>query len=375
MPRTPRSRVETIRVRAPSASYPVWVGSGLLRDAGRRVRRLRPDCRRLFVVTSPRVSTLWGKELARGLRAAGIRSETLLMNDREERKRLSTVEHLAEGLLRRGADRKAVVAALGGGVVGDVTGFLAASYMRGVAVVQVPTTLLGQIDSAIGGKTGVNLRAGKNLVGAFHQPLAVLVDPRTLDSLPVREYRAGLYEVAKCAVIGAPGLFRFLERELPAVLAGKDWCVRRLLRDSIRLKAGVVARDERESGLRQVLNFGHTFGHAWEALGDYRRLRHGEAVGWGMIAATRLAAQLRQISPEDAERIVTLVASLGRLPALPPVRPERLYRQLFADKKKTGGELRFVLPRQVGRVEIVRNVPRAAVLATLRELAGARPLR
>ncbi|MFB3095678.1 MAG: 3-dehydroquinate synthase [Candidatus Acidiferrales bacterium] len=370
-----RSRVETIRVRTASAHYPVWVGAGLLRQAGQRLRRLRPGCRRLFIVSSPRVWALWGRELARSVRAAGFHPEILLMNDREQRKRLSTVEQLAEELLRRGADRTALVAALGGGVVGDVAGFLAASYMRGIAYVQLPTTLVGQIDSAIGGKTGVNLRSGKNLLGAFHPPLAVLADPRTLGSLPAREYRSGLYEVVKCAVIGAPGLFRFLEQELPAVLAGEERCVRRLLRDCIRLKAGIVSRDERERGLRQVLNFGHTFGHAWETLGGYRRLRHGEAVGWGMMAATRLAVRLGRIPPAAAERIIALVESLGRLPALPPVRVERLYRQLFADKKKNEQGIKFALPRRIGRVEIVESIPKSAVLATLREFTGTRPSR
>lgn len=361
-------RTSSLWVRTPSARYPVWVGAGLLRQTGRRLRWLRGRCRRVFVVSAPRVWALWGTELTRGVRSAGLRVETLLMDDREEKKGLATVERLADELLRRGADRQAVLAALGGGVVGDVTGFLAATYMRGVACVQVPTTLVGQIDAAIGGKTGVNLRGGKNLLGAFHQPLAVLVDPTTLESLPAREYRAGLYEVVKCAVIGDPELFRFLEEKLKTVLAREPRALRTVLLRSIRLKARVVAQDEREQNLRRVLNFGHTVGHALETLAGYHGLRHGEAVGWGMIAATRLATRLGRVTPATAERILSLVHSVGRLPALPRLPVERIYEQLFADKKKQEAELRFVLPRCIGRVEIVGGLPRAAVLASLREL-------
>ncbi|MBI4467297.1 MAG: 3-dehydroquinate synthase [Acidobacteria bacterium] len=364
-------RAAPIWVRTASARYPVWVGGGLLRQAGRRLKRLRPGCRQLFVVSSPRVWALWGTELAPGVRSAGLRLQALMMDDREEGKRLSTVEQLAGELLRRGADRGAVLAALGGGVVGDVTGFLAASYMRGVAYLQIPTTLVGQIDSAIGGKTGVNLRGGKNLLGAFHQPLAVLVDPRTLETLSAREYRAGLYEVVKCAVIGDPGLFQFLEKNLKAVLAREPRALRTVLERSIRLKAGIVSRDEREQNLRRVLNLGHTVGHALETLSDYRGLRHGEAVGWGMIAATRLAARLGRLAPTTAERIVALAGAMGRLPDLPRLPAERLYAQLFADKKKQDGELRFVLPRGIGRVEVAGGLPRATVLAALRDLIRA----
>ena len=366
-------RTPPIWVRTTSAHYPVWVGRGLLRQTGRRLQRLRPGCHRLFVVSSPRVWALWGTELAQGVRAAGIRLETLLMDDREENKRLATVEELAAELLRRGADRGAVLAALGGGVVGDVTGFLAAIYMRGVACLQIPTTLVGQVDSAIGGKTGVNLPTGKNLLGAFHQPLAVLVDPRTLESLLAREYRAGLYEVVKCAVIGDPKLFRFLEEHLGAVLARETLALRTILVRSISLKARIVARDEREQNLRQVLNFGHTVGHALETLSGYQGLRHGEAVGWGMLAATHLAARLGRLRPNTAERIVALVRAVGRLPAVPRIRAEQIYEQLFADKKTREAQLRFVLPQRVGRVEIVAGIPRAAVLASLHELDGVLP--
>ncbi|MGH9787942.1 MAG: 3-dehydroquinate synthase [Candidatus Acidiferrales bacterium] len=362
-------------MRTPTARYPVWVGAGLLAQSGRRIKSLRPGCRQVFVVSSPRVWRLWGARLAVGLRAAGIRAEALLMNDREEAKRLATLERLAERLLARGADRGALLVALGGGVVGDVTGFLAATYMRGVEVVQAPTTLVAQVDSAIGGKTGVNLRGGKNLLGVFHHPLAVLADVRTLETLPAREYRAGLYEVVKCGVLGDVTLFRFLERNLPAVLAREPQALRTALARASRVKARIVGRDEHEHGERRLLNLGHTFGHAFETLSGYRGLRHGEAVGWGLIAAARLSHRLGLLPERDARRILRVVASVGRLPALPPAQPERVYAQLFADKKKRGKELRFVLPRRIGRAEVVEGVPRRDVLACLRNLPDTLPAR
>ena len=364
--------VKTVWVRTPSRRYPVWLAEGLLRRAGEMVTRVQPGCRRLFVISSPGVWALWGKELTRGLRPAGVQAVPLLLDDRERAKRLSAVEPLADELLRQGADRSALLAALGGGVVGDITGFVAATYMRGVDYIQIPTTVVGQVDSAIGGKTGVNLAGGKNLVGAFHQPRAVLSDPRTLFTLPMREYRSGLYEVIKCAVIGDAKLFRFLERNLDQVLAGDSRSILRAITSAVRLKAGIVSKDERESGRRRALNFGHTFGHAWETLSGFQSLRHGEAVGWGMLAATLLAERLGLIAGRDAERISALVASVGPLPRLPPASAARVYQQMLSDKKSRQGELQFVLPRGAGRVSIDQTVPRQEVMETLRSFAGKR---
>ena len=371
MARETQQRAKTLWVRTPTARYSVWVGAGLLTQSGRRIKSLRPGCRQVFVISSPRVWRLHGATLAAGLRAAGIRAEALLMNDREQAKRLETVERLAGRLLECGADRGALLVALGGGVVGDVTGFLAASYMRGVEYLQVPTTLVAQVDSAIGGKTGVNLRGGKNLLGAFHHPLAVLADVRTLDTLPEREYRSGLYEVVKCAVLGDASLFRFLERNMAAVLAREPRALRTALGRALGVKARIVGRDEHDRGERRLLNLGHTFGHAFETLSGYRGLRHGEAVAWGMVAATRLAQRLGLLPERDARRILCVVVSVGRLPALPRVRPERVYAQLFADKKKQDRELRFVLPRRIGRAEVVEGVSRGDILASLRNLSNA----
>lgn len=357
-------RTQRIFVGVPNGRYPVYLGYGLLERSG-ALLGVEGDV--LYVASSPRVWRLWGAAFRRGLARSGIHPVVVLMDDSEELKTLATVERLAQALVQRRADRGAVLAALGGGVVGDVVGFLAATYMRGVDYVQVPTTLVAQIDSAIGGKTGVNLPDGKNLVGAFHHPRLVLADPQTLTSLPAREFQAGLYELVKYAVIGDASLFRFLEQRLEAVKALEPRALLYVLQRAIRQKARVVARDERERGERRILNFGHTFGHALEALTRYRGLRHGEAVGWGMLMATRLAERCGRIDAGAARRIAALIRAVGNLPRLPRLAPRRMLEQLQADKKRRGQSLFFVLPVGVGRVEVTAEVPLRLVRATLGE--------
>jgi len=280
---------------------------------------------------------------------------------------LATVERLAEKLMRLGADRNAVIVAFGGGVVGDVAGLLASLYMRGVDVVQIPTTVQAQLDAAIGGKTGVNLRTGKNLIGTFHQPRAVLIDPATLSTLPEREFRAGMYEALKCGVIGRPALFDCLEktqvRELRRNAATLEW----VIAESVRLKAEVVCSDEREGGLRRVLNFGHTIGHALEAESGYRQFLHGEAVAWGMIAATHIAVATGRIDNNAARRISDAVLSLGPLPRV-EARSRDIVRLLRSDKKTRDGIVHFVLPLEIGKVEISNDVPGEVVVEAVNEL-------
>ena len=237
-----------------------------------------------------------------------------------------------------------MIVAFGGGVVGDVAGLLASVFMRGVDLVQIPTTVQAQLDAAIGGKTGVNLRAGKNLIGTFHQPRAVLIDPAILSTLPEREFRAGLYEALKCGVIGKPALFGCLENVKVKVLRSDVLALEWVIAESVRLKAEVVSSDERESGLRRVLNFGHTIGHALEAESGYRRFLHGEAVAWGMIAATHIAAMTGRVDNNNALRISNAVLNLGTLPKI-QARSRDLVRLLQGDKKTRDGKIHFVLPR------------------------------
>src|SRR5712691_5194775 len=297
--------------------YEAWIENGLLTRAGKTLREILSGRRQqLFVVTVPPVRRKWSKKLISSLSVAGFDPKLVEMPDGERHKKLATIEYLAEKLTRLGADRESVIIAFGGGVVGDVAGLLASLYMRGVDVIQVPTTVLAQVDASIGGKTGVNLRAGKNLLGTFYQPRAVLIDPVVLTTLPEREFRAGLYEALKCGVIGNPELFGQFEHNKEKILKRDSAALEWVIAESVKLKASVVSADEKEGGLRRILNFGHTIGHALEAETGYRGLLHGEAVGWGMIAAAYIAEITGKADASTAERIRGAVLGLGPLPPL-----------------------------------------------------------
>jgi 3-dehydroquinate synthase len=272
---------------------------------------------------------------------------------------------MAEQLAECGADRSSAVVAFGGGIVTDLAGFLASIFMRGIPVVQIPTTLLAQVDAAVGGKTGANLVAGKNLIGAFHQPLAVLIDPSVLATLPEREYRAGLYEIVKTGVIASAPLFRLLESRRDDVFVKKMEIVEQIIAESARIKAEVVSADERENGLRKILNFGHTFGHALEAETRYTRFLHGEAVAWGMRAATLLALDLRMLSVEDGRSILDVVAAYGPIPGLEGISGEAIQNRLLRDKKTIQSRIHFVLPVRVGEVVVRADVPPEAVASAI----------
>jgi 3-dehydroquinate synthase len=279
------------------------------------------------------------------------------MNDAESTKNLRTVEILSRSLVKSRADRKSVLVAIGGGVVGDVAGFVAATYLRGIVLVHVPTTLVAQVDSSIGGKTGVNLPEGKNLVGAFYPPRLVLTDPELLRTLPDREFRGGLAEVIKHGIIADAQMFAYLEKNMAKILRRDRAALGFLIPRNVKIKAKVVSRDERESGLREILNFGHTFAHALESATKYRRYQHGEAVAWGMIAAAFLGHELGLTPAADVSRIVALIRSLGRLPAWPDVPPAALVSAMHSDKKTRGGILRFVLAPRIGQARSYDTVP------------------
>lgn len=356
----------SIPVATPSRSYEVLIGRGLLARAGETLSKILEN-RRAFVVTVPPVRQRWAKVLLKSLSASGIDAGLLEMPNGERSKRLATLEQLAEKLVKQGADRGIALIALGGGVVGDVTGFLASVYMRGVDVIQVPTTVLAQVDAAIGGKTGVNLVSGKNLLGTFHQPRAVLIDPEVLGTLPVRDYRAGLYESLKCGIIGDPALFALFEDRRREILDRDPVVVEKVIAGSVRLKASVVSADEREGGLRQVLNFGHTVGHALEAETGYTQLLHGEAVAWGMIAATHIALATGKLDRVTAGRITDSILGLGRLPRM-ELKTANLLKRLHSDKKTRQGVVHFILPRAIGKVEITSDVPETVVRAAVDEM-------
>lgn len=353
--------MKRIPVRLKNNPYQVLIAPGLLGRAGREVRRLLPArSSRVFVVTSPNVREHWGDALEKSLQKARVPFQVVEMNDGEPAKHMQTVEQLAEQMVDARADRQCLILAFGGGVVGDCAGFLAAVFMRGIPVVQIPTTFLAQVDASIGGKTGVNLRGGKNLVGAFHQPKAVLIDPEVLKTLDDREFRAGLFESLKCGVIADGALFEFMEHHSRKILARDRKSLQRVIVDSVRVKAGVVAADEKESDLRRILNFGHTVGHALESATRYSQLLHGEAVGWGMIAAASIARDAGLCSRETAERIEAAVQLYGPLPKI-GTEPDQVLSRLSADKKTVGGAVHFVMPTKIGKAKISNGIPASVV--------------
>jgi 3-dehydroquinate synthase len=352
--------VKKIPVKLGAAAYDVLIADGLLRDAGKLIRARCGTPSQCLVVTSPRIRRLWGKPLEVSLRRAKLCFTVLTIPDGEQHKTLRSLEKLLLHMAAAGADRSSIVVAFGGGVIGDVAGFAAASYMRGIPVVQIPTTLLAQVDASIGGKTGVNLPAGKNLVGAFHQPKFVLIDPQILSTLSQREYRAGLFEVIKCGVIRDAGLFRAIERAPQRVLRRDPKLLMRAITASVKVKADVVSRDEREGGLRRILNFGHTIGHALEADGNYKRFLHGEAVAWGMVAASQIGVAVGVTSQEVAERITSVVKACGPLPRV-TAQPWVILRLIQSDKKTLHGIPHFVVATSIGKTAISKDVPAKVV--------------
>jgi 3-dehydroquinate synthase len=360
-----RDHMSRCEVQTAQQAYACIVERGLLQS----VQQFIPGrASKLFIITTEDV---W--RLHRGALQPQLDREhyVLFFPGGEVNKRLASVESLAEQMVSRGADRGSIVIGFGGGIVTDVAGFLAAIFMRGVPVLQIPTTLLAQVDAAIGGKTGVNLTSGKNLIGSFHQPLAVLIDPDVLATLPAREYRAGLFEVIKCGIIRDPALFYLLADRAEDVLAMRPATVDNLISAAVRIKAEVVSADEREGDLRRILNFGHTVGHAIEAETEYVRFLHGEAIAWGMLSATRMAELMKLLDPGSADAIRRTICRYGPLPPAHNLDPDRLIARLASDKKTLQGKVHFVLPTAIGEVKVVSgiddNLIRRAIVESLQE--------
>jgi 3-dehydroquinate synthase len=369
-----------IPVSYPGGGYEILIGDGLLVEMGRAMldAGLRPG--RCAVVSQPAIVAAHAGRLVDGLREAGFDPAVIEMPDGEAHKTLATAAGLYDAFVAAGLDRRSPVLALGGGVVGDVAGYAAATYLRGVPFVQVPTSLLAMVDASVGGKTGVDLPQGKNLVGAFKQPALVVIDPETLKTLPSDEFRSGLAEVVKAGMIGDPGLFEAMEgrrgevsspspTNAPPPKGGETPPLRLpdLIARAVRVKVTVVQEDPFEQGRRAVLNLGHTFGHAYETLSGYQ-LRHGEAVSIGLAAATRLAARLALCEPVLVERVETLLGRLGLPTRAQGFSPEQVLAAMATDKKRVGRELRFVLPRTIGDVDVFDKVSHDDVLAVLHEL-------
>jgi 3-dehydroquinate synthase len=351
--------VPTIQVKTASAKYPVYVGSGLLAGLYRNL----PKQRRIFVLTSPEIWGLWSKRFLASF-PKNEQPVVLFLPPGEQHKRMAQVERLATELSSAGADRSSLLIAFGGGIVGDLGGFLAAIYMRGIDYVQIPSTLLAQVDSSVGGKTGVNLTTGKNLIGSFHHPLAVFADIDLLQTLPNRELRAGLFESIKAGIIRDARLFSFMERDAASILRRESKALEYVIAASIRMKAGVVGIDERESGLRMILNFGHTIGHAIEAVTRYKKLLHGEAIAWGMIAALHVAQARKTITPEQTLRMSRTIHLYGPLPSF-KTSAEKLLEAAGRDKKNRSGVRRFILPVGIGDAKVVEDVTDDELLSAI----------
>lgn len=345
----------TLTVTHPSGSYPIHLGPGLLAEAGRLLSETGLSGR-CAVVTNPVVGAHHAEPLLAGLAQAGLEPTRIDLPDGEQFKTLATVAELYDRLIEAKLDRRSPIIALGGGVLGDTAGFAAASYLRGVPLVQIPTTLLAMVDSSVGGKTGVDLPQGKNLVGAFKQPELVIVDPNVLETLPEAEFRAGLAEVVKHGIIDDPELFAALERG--------DYEMTWLLERAISVKIRVVEEDPFEQGRRATLNLGHTFGHAFERLANFE-MRHGDGVAAGTACAARLATHLGYCPEPTTARIIALLEKLGLPTAPPPFPPAEVWAAMATDKKRQGNTLRFILPRAIGDVAIFDNVAQAEVSLAL----------
>ena len=355
--------VQTIQVETKSAKYTVTIGRGVLESLAPRIEQAIGKLpRRIFVLTSPEIWALWSEAFLRSFAEPPI---ALFLPAGEKHKTMKSVERLLREMVRAGGDRGSLLIAFGGGIVGDVGGFVAATFMRGIPFVQVPTTVLALVDSSVGGKVGVNLPEGKNLVGNFLQPKAVFADLGVLSTLPERELRAGLQESVKSGIIRDRTLVRYMEQHAEEILSREPRALGRVIAASVRMKADVVHHDEREGGLRMILNFGHTVGHALEQATHYKSLLHGEAVGWGMVAALAIARRRNMISGAQMERMEKLVYLFGPLPKL-DVSAARVVAATSSDKKNVGGVRRFVLPVGIGDAGIVEDVTSAELEAAVR---------
>jgi 3-dehydroquinate synthase len=361
--------MRTVAVQLGHRSYPIFVGAGLLSSLGRFSAEQELG-RRCAVVSDDSVARLYAKPVLASLRSAGFEPQLICVPPGETSKSLEMVQTACDQLAAHRLERKSFIVALGGGVVGDLAGFVAAIYLRGIAFVQAPTTLLAQVDSSVGGKVGVNLKAGKNLAGAFHQPRFVLCDLRTLNSLPPRQFQAGLAEVIKYGIISDAPLFARLERDLPRLLRRDAKILAEVVARCCEIKAEVVGQDETDTGLRAILNFGHTIGHAIENISGYGKYLHGEAIAIGQVAAAKLSVELTGLPTGDAARIENLFQRAGLPVAIAlsaPVRT-RLLAAMQLDKKVSAGEIKFVLARRLGQVDPGHPVPAALIQKVLTQV-------
>jgi 3-dehydroquinate synthase len=344
-------------------SYPIIIEAGVRHELMERLPELLPGVDRLGIVTSKTVYRHWEEYIQVFTQMVPVPMNIIMIDDGEEAKTLDSLAEIYDVMLSAGISRQSALLAFSGGVVGDTAGFAAATLLRGIRFIQLPTTLLSMVDSSVGGKTGINHTSGKNLIGSFHQPEAVFIDPELLDSLPPEEFRAGMAEVVKYGVIKDAAFFEYLEQNIDAIMAREAAPLVHILKRSVEIKAEVVAADEREQGLRAILNFGHTIGHALEAVTNYSRFRHGEAIALGMIAAARLGTVVGRDTCADIEkRLIALFEKIGLPTKLDQLEPESILTPMQKDKKVRDGKIRFILPVEMGKVEIASDITTDQIL-------------
>jgi 3-dehydroquinate synthase len=366
--------MKTLYVNLGKRRYPIMVGQGLIGVAGALLAgqgfHTSP-----IVVTNQTILRLHGSMLMRSIEQQFGPPRLIVIGDGERFKTHATLLKIYNGMFRVHADRRSWILAFGGGVIGDIAGFAAATFMRGIPFVMMPTTLLAQVDSSIGGKVGINVAQGKNLIGAFYQPAAVLSDTGVLRTLPKRELSAGLYEIVKCGAIRSKSLLNYLHRRLPEILQCRAAEMDHIVVEAARIKADVVASDEREGGLRMILNYGHTIGHAFEAATNYKKFKHGEAVAWGMIAALEYGGELGLLGGKESAVLTHLIYGMGGLPPLRGISFENLWAALIRDKKFRSGEIRMVFLRRLGEAEIRADIDASSLRKFLKRfLAGSRSI-
>jgi 3-dehydroquinate synthase len=358
------SAITTVNVNLGKNSYPIYIGENILPELGAYVKELNVG-RKIMVITNPTVWALYGRVVVDSLSAAGFDVIIGEVPDGEKYKSLESAAHLYDVAFTNGLDRKCAILALGGGVIGDLAGFIAATFMRGLPFIQVPTTLLAQVDSSVGGKVAVNHPRGKNIIGSFYQPKMVFADIKTLNTLVEREFRAGMAEVIKYGVIWDRDFFDFLVEQHTAVKSLSPQEIMKVIKTSCSIKAVVVEQDETEQGVRAILNYGHTFGHAYEALTGYKKYVHGEAVAIGMVTAAAVAVKIGMLNSMEAERITKLIEMYGLPTAVDGLKPADIIASMYHDKKAEAGKVRYVLPEKIGAVKIVSDVQEDVLRAVL----------
>ena len=360
--------MKTVRVDLGKRSYDILIGAGLLDQFHQVLERYKTG-KRLFLISNPSVSQLFGTNLFQRLSGNGYQVAQVFIPDGEAYKSLKTVEAIYADLITQGADRASTLVALGGGVTGDIVGFVAATFLRGVPYLQIPTTLLSQVDSSVGGKTGVNHRLGKNMIGAFYQPQLVCIDTDTLVSLPPREFQSGLYEVVKYGLICDSEFFEFLEGHLEEIQKRTPNVLKKVISRCCEIKAEITSSDEKEAGLRRILNFGHTFGHALEAATEFQGLTHGEAIAWGMLAETRLSFMKGHLDESNSQRISSCIRRMGELPPVDLVPPQGILEAMKRDKKRQNDQIVFVLLEDIGKTRITEGIEEDVLIQAWEEIA------